>query len=126
VNVNSNGPSGVGLTINIPSTTPVGNYTIMIISSWRGISRTLTVVVWVRTAAPAGITAAVSYWMNHQSLAESALLGLITLVPLLAIMSRSTADGQHPVSKSRTPHRTHSCSSSGFRQQDLVWLVRRA
>lgn len=126
VNVNSNGPSGVGLTINIPSTTPVGNYTITLLASWKGVSRTLTVVIWVRTAAPAGITAAVSYWMNHQSLAESALLGLTTLVSLLSIMSRSTASGQRPVSKSQTLHRTPSRSSSSLRQQDLVWLVRRA
>jgi hypothetical protein len=126
VNVRSSGPSGVGLTINVPSTTPPGNYTITVVASWKGISRMLSITVSVRSSAPAGITAALSYWMNHDSLAESALVGLIALVSIMAIMSRSKVSGEHRGSRSWVYQRTHFCSSPIFRQQDLAWLIRRA
>jgi ethanolamine utilization microcompartment shell protein EutS len=126
VNVRSTGPSGIGLTINVPSTTPPGNYTITVVATWRGVSRMLSITVSVRSATPAGIAAAVSYWMNHESLAESALVGLVTLVSLLAITSRSKVSVEHRGSKSWVFRGTHSSSSPSFRQQDLAWLMRRA
>jgi hypothetical protein len=126
LNLNSAGPSGVGLTIRVPLTTPPGNYTITIAASWRGITRTLSITISVRSAASAGITTAVSYWMNHESFAESAMVALVALVLLFAVMSRSRVIRAHRVSRSRVFQRTHLCSSPGFRQQDLVWLLRRS
>ena len=126
VNVNSTGPSGVGLTIDAPSTTPTGNYTMTVVASWRGIPRVLTITISVRPAGPAGITAAFSYRMNHESLAEAALAGLVSLASSLAIMSRSKMGRQHRVSGSWVFQRTHVSSGPSFRQQDLVWLMRRA
>jgi hypothetical protein len=126
VNVRSTGPSGVGLTINVPSTTPPGNYTITVVASWRGVSRTLSITVSVRSAALASVAAATSYWMNHESLAESALVGLIALVSLLAITSRSKVSEGHRGSKSWAFQGIHASSSPSFRQQDLAWLIRRA
>jgi hypothetical protein len=110
VNVNSAGPSGVGLTINVPLTTPPGNYTVTVVASWRGISRMLSIIISVRSAAPA---------------ASTPLVGLVALVPLLAVMSRSTVSRARRVSRSWVFHRTQPSSSPGFRRQDLVRLLRR-
>jgi hypothetical protein len=124
VNVSSTGPSGAGLIITAPSTTPPGNYTVTIVASWRGITRTLNIIVSVRSA-PAGRIAAISYSINHGSLAESALVGLIVFVSLFTIMPRSGASEERRVIRSCVFQR-RSCSTPSIRQQDLAWLMKRA
>jgi uncharacterized membrane protein len=124
VNVNSTGPSGVGLIITAPSTTPPGNYTVTIVASWRGITRTLNIIVSVRSV-PAGRIAAISYSMNDGSLAESALVGLIVFVSLFTIMPRSGASEERRVIRSCVFQR-RNCSTPSIRQQDLAWLMKRA
>jgi hypothetical protein len=124
VNVNSSGPSGVGLTISTSSTTPPGNYTVTIVASWRGITRTLSIIISVRSA-PAGRIAIISYSMNHGSLAESALVGLIALVSLFTIMPRSGASEERRVIRLCVfQHRSRSTPI--IRQTDLAWLTKRA